>query len=167
VQFVNQPGVVEAAEHLRTAFDEHIRHPPPPEFAQQIGDGRTAISLRQFQNLAAAPRCRITTTGCRRQQQRHFAGCRQQPAAVGQFPRTRKHNPHGDARPRRTGGQQRVVGPDRAGTDDDGVHPAAEFVDQPPRRVAADPLGMPRPRGDLAVERHRPLGMDIRPVEAE
>src|SRR5207248_1179564 len=63
--------------------------------------------------------------------------------------------------------QERVVRPDGAAPNDDRVHAAAQSVHPTSRSLAADPFGIAGPGGDLAVEAHRPLGMNVGPAGTE
>src|SRR5579883_2711966 len=49
-----------------------------------------------------------------------------------------------------------------AGTDDDRINAIAQVMDPGTRSLSADPVRVPRPRGDLAIERHSPLRCNIR-----
>ena len=68
----------------------------------------------------------------------------------------------GRARPRRAGGQQRIVGQHGADADEDGVHAAAQFVNFCPRGFVADPARIAAVCGQFAIERHSPFRVNIR-----
>ena len=83
-------------------------------------------------------------------------------AEFRQLARGTEHDPGGDPRAGRPGGQERVVGDHRSAADDHRIDPAPQRVNRRPRLLAADPLRIPGPGGELAVERHGPLGVDVR-----
>lgn len=97
-----------------------------------------------------------------RHQRRHVAGSPHQLALRRQRSPAIDHDPRRQARPRRPGGQQRIIDRRRAAADDNGFNSAPQRVNQGPRRFAGDPAAVASTGGDLAVERHGPLGDDPR-----
>src|SRR5438105_1324337 len=78
---------------------------------------------------------------------------------------------HDDAHRRtrswRADGQKGVIGTRRAAAYHDRVHLSSQRMYPVTRSLAADPLGVARARGDLAVQTHGPLDVDIRPSRGQ
>ncbi len=72
-----------------------------------------------------------------------------------------QNDPARGARAWGAGRQHRVVRQSGADAHDNSVHAAAQLVDQPAGSLAADPFRISRARGDFAVQRHGPLGVDV------
>ncbi len=147
------------------ALHQHIGHAPPAQLGQQRLNIGMPVRGRRRQHLAPQrPQRRDPLRGRlrrRRNQRRNITRRPRQRRAGRKTTLTIQNDADGGARSRRARRQLRVVGQGRAGADDHRVHPAAQRVRPAARRLVADPFRVAAPRGDLAVERHGPFGVDV------